>query len=164
VTTADGYLRITLPPLGGALLVPEPGQSLAAPAAPTGVSAVRSAGGAELDWGAPAGATAYTVWRSPVAGGGYVLAGTTATTTFTDPAAPATVVHYVVRAIDASGNVSPASTDIAAPAGPLPVASARPGASPSPEPPVAIVVIGLGGLGMAMFVAILWRRSRRAGR
>ena len=56
VTTADGYLRITLPPLGGALLVPEPGQSLAAPAAPTGVSAVRSAGGAELDWGAPAGA------------------------------------------------------------------------------------------------------------
>jgi glycosidase len=164
VTTADGYLRITLPPLGGALLVPEPGQSLAAPAAPTGVSAVRSAGGAELDWGAPAGATAYTVWRSPVAGGGYVLAGTTATTTFTDPAAPATVVHYVVRAVDASGNVSPASADIAAPAGPLPVASARPGASPSPEPPVAIVVIGLGGLGMAMFVAILWRRSRRAGR
>ena len=164
VTTADGYLRITLPPLGGALLVPEPGQPLMAPAAPTGVSAVRSAGGAELDWGAPAGATAYTVWRSPVAGGGYVLAGTTATTTFTDHAAPATVVHYVIRAIDASGNVSPASVDIAAPAEPLPVASARPGASSPAEPPVAIVVIGLGVLGIAMIVAILRRRSPRVGR
>jgi threonine dehydrogenase-like Zn-dependent dehydrogenase len=99
-----------------------------------------------------------------VAGGGYVRAGTTATTTFTDHAAPATVVHYVIRAIDASGNVSPASADTAAAAEPLPVASARPGASSPPEPPVAIVVIGLGVLGIAMIVAILRRRSPRVGR
>jgi hypothetical protein len=171
VTTAGGYLRITLPPLGGALLVPEPGQSLTAPVAPTGLGAVRSAGGAELTWGAPAGATAYTVWRSPVAGGGYVLAGTTSVATFMDQAAPAAATHYVIRAVDASGNVSPASADIALPAEPPPVPSAGP-AAPSAGPaargapvlPVALGVIVLGVLGIGISAAVLRRRRPSANR
>jgi len=164
VASADGHLRIVLPPLGGALLVPVPGQLLVAPDAPADLSAVRSDGGAVLGWSPQVGAISYTVWRSPVAGGGYVLAGTTSAPTFTDQAAPAAALHYVIRTIDAAGNVSPASDDVVAPAEPLPVPSARPGASSPPEPPVAIVVIVLGVLGMGMFVAILRRRSPRAGR
>ena len=164
VTSADGHLRLVVPPLGGALLVPVPGQPLVAPDAPADTTAVRSDGGAVLEWSPQAGAISYTIWRSPVAGGGYVLAGTTSATTFTDQAAPAAALHYVIRAIDASGNVSPASSDIVAPAEPTPVPSARPGASSPMEPLVAIVVIVLGVLAMGTFVALLRRRSPHAGR
>ncbi len=167
VTIAGGSLRITLPPLGGALLVPEPGQSLMGPVAPTGLAAVRSAGGAELTWEAPAGATAYTVWRSPVAGGGYVLAGTTSGASFTDQAAPAAAAHYVIRAVDASGNVSPASADIVllAERSPLPsvgppVPNAGPAAPGAPRLPLALGVVVLGVLGTA--ASILWRRRLTA--
>ncbi len=163
-TSADGHLHIALPPLGGALFVPEPGQLLAAPDAPDTLGAVRVAGGTALDWRAPAGAAAYTVWRSPVAGGGYVLAGTTSATTFTDDAAPATAVHYVIRAIDATGNVSATSADIVAPAQPLPAPSAGPGASAPLELPIIIVGIALVVFGAAVCVAIGRGRSSRAGR
>jgi hypothetical protein len=129
-----------------------------APSAPTGLGAVRSAGGARLDWIASAGATAYTVWRSPVAGGGYVLAGTASGTTYTDRAAPAAAAHYVIRAIDASGNVGPASADIALPVAPPPLPSAAPAAPGAPVLPVALGLIVLGLLGIGASGAILRRR------
>ena len=165
VTSAGGHLRIALPPRGGALLVPVPGQLLVAPDAPADLSAVRSDGATVLGWSPQAGAISYAVWRSPVAGGGYVLAGTTSATTFTDQAAPATAVHYVIRAIDATGNVSQASVDIVAPATPLIVPSAPPGASSPPEPPIiTIVAIALVAVGAAVSVAIRRRRSSGMGR
>ncbi len=171
VTSVNGHLRIALRPLGGVLLVPEPGQLLAAPPAPAALSAVRVAGGVALGWTAPAHATAYTVWRSPVAGGGYVLAGSTSATTFADHAAPATAVHYVIRAIDVVGNVSATSADIVAAARPasvpVPVAGAGPGVSNAPAvPELAIAVTGivLVLLGAGVYRAIRRRRSSGAGR
>ena len=168
VTSADGHLHVALPPLGGALLVPVAGQLLVAPDAPADLTAVRADGSAVLGWSPQPGAISYTVWRSPVAGGGYVLAGTTSATSFTDQAAPATALHYEIRAIDAMGNVSAASADIVAPAGQLPL----PGPAPSPGPvapaplelPVIIAGIVLVAFGAAVVVAILRRRSFRAGR
>lgn len=164
MTSADGHLHLVLPPLGGALLVPVPGQLLVAPDAPTDLSAVRSDGGLVLGWSPQVGAISYTVWRSPVAGGGYVLAGTASATTFTDRAAPAAAQHYVMRAIDATGNVSPASADVAAPAEPPPVPSAGPGASVPLDLPVIIAGIAIAAVGAAVLVAIVRRRSFRAGR
>ena len=164
VTSADGHLRIALPPLGGALLVPVPGQLLVAPDAPADLSAVRSDGGAVLDWSQQVGAVSYTVWRSPVAGGGYVLAGTTSSTTFTDPDAPAAVTHYVIRAIDAVGNVSATSADVVIAAGLPPVPAAGPGASAAPEPLRTIGAILLVLVGAGVALAIGRRRSSRGGR
>jgi glycosidase len=140
VTSADGHLVVVVPPVGGALLVPAAGQPLAATAAPTDLAAVRSAQGAELHWTAPAGASRYTVWRSPVAGGGYTLAGTTSATTFVDQAVPATAAHYVLRAIDAAGNVSPTSLDVAIEAQSLPVPAAGSGGSTGSGLPIAIAL------------------------
>jgi hypothetical protein len=167
VTSADGRLHIVLPPLGGALLVPVPGQLLVAPDAPADLSAARSDGGAALGWSPQVGAISYTVWRSPVAGGGYVLAGTTSATTFMDRAAPAPALHYVIRAIDAVGNVSAASADVVIAAEPSSVPSAGPGAPAEPvllEPLLAIgaillVLVVLLGAGIAFSI----RRRRSSG-
>ncbi len=164
VTSAGGHLRITLPALGGALLVPEPGQPLAAPAAPAGLTAVRSADGAELHWTAPAGAATYTVWRSPVAGGGYALAGTTSAMSFVDRAAPAAAVYYVVRAIDAAGNVGAFSADVVAAAQPSPLSGGAPGAPVGMELSIAILVIALVLAAAGMYLAIGRRRPTRGVR
>jgi hypothetical protein len=164
VTSAGGHLRFDLPALGGALLVPVPGQLLVAPDAPADLSAARSDGGVVLRWSPQVNASSYTVWRSPVAGGGYVLAGTTSATTFTDQAAPAAAQHYVMRAIDATGNVSQTSADVVAPAEPLPAPSAGQGAPVPLELPVIIAGIAVVAVGAAVLVAIVRRRSFRAGR
>ena len=164
VTSAEGHLRIALPPLGGALFVPVPGQLLVAPDAPADLSAVRSDGGAVLGWNPQVGATSYTVWRSPVAGGGYVLVGTTSATTFTDHEAPTTATHYVIRAIDSSGNVSATSADVEIAAGLPPVPTAGSGASAAPQPLLAIGVILLVLLGAGVGLLARRRRSPGAGR
>ena len=164
VTSAGGHLRFDLPALGGALLVPVPGQLLVAPDAPADLSAARSDGGVVLGWSPQVNAISYTVWRSPVGGGGYVLAGTTSATTFTDQAAPAATQHYVMRAIDAAGNVSAASADVVAPAEPGPVPNAGPEPTAPPELPVIIVGIAVVAVGAAVLVAIVRRRALRAGR
>ena len=167
VTSADGYLRIVLPPLGGALLVPVSGQLLVAPDASADLSAVRSDGGAVLGWSPQAGAVSYTVWRSPVAGGGYALVGTTSATTFTDQAAPATALHYVIRAIDAVGNVSATSADVVIAAGLPVVPSAGPGASAEPVSLLtigAILLVLLVLLGAGIAFSIGRHRSSGVGR
>lgn len=111
VTSAGGQVRIELSATGAALLVPEAGQDVTAPTAPPDVAATRTPDGVSLRWSASSGASSYTVWRSPVAGGGYVLAGEASGPSFVDAGAPAGAVHYVVRALDAAGNVSDASAD-----------------------------------------------------
>jgi hypothetical protein len=117
-----------------------------------------------LGWSPQVNAISYTVWRSPVGGGGYVLAGTTSATTFTDQAAPAATQHYVMRAIDAAGNVSSASADVVAPAEPGPVPNAGPEPTAPPELPVIVVGIAVVAVGAAVLVAIVRRRALRAGR
>ncbi len=160
VTSGAGHLSITLPPLGGALLVPEPGQPLVAPAPPAGLAAARSAGGVALHWVASAAAGTYTVWRSPVAGGGYTLVGTASSTAFVDTAAPAAAVHYVVRAIDAAGNVGLTSADVvvAALASPVPGGS---GTSAGMEAAIVILLLALALAGTGAYLVARRRRTTR---
>jgi hypothetical protein len=100
-------VAVELPAHGTALLITDPGQDLAAPAAPATLTAASDAQGVELAWEAVADAAGYRVWRSILAGGGYVAVGTVdgPTTTWTDAAVRnGTPVHYVVTAVDEAGN------------------------------------------------------------
>ncbi|HEY5274952.1 MAG TPA: hypothetical protein VIK38_00185, partial [Coriobacteriia bacterium] len=105
--------------------------------------------------------------RSPVAGGGYGLVGTTSATTFTDQTAPATALHYVIRAIDAMGNVSATSADVVIAAGLPVVPSAEPGASAEPVSLLtigAILLVLLVLLGAGIAFSIGRHRSSGVGR
>jgi hypothetical protein len=69
-----------------------------------------------LAWGAVGGAASYDVYRSPVRGGGYVKANGAAVTgtSFTDTGLRnARTYYYVVRALDAAGNQSGDSNEVA---------------------------------------------------
>ncbi|HZM22688.1 MAG TPA: alpha-amylase family glycosyl hydrolase, partial [Anaerolineales bacterium] len=76
------------------------------PAAPAGLN-VTSEGDSQvsLAWNSVAGAAGYNIYRSPVTGGGFVKAGSTTGTTFTDTdLRNAQTYFYVVTALD---SVSP---------------------------------------------------------
>ncbi|MEO8247091.1 MAG: alpha-glucosidase C-terminal domain-containing protein, partial [Chloroflexota bacterium] len=112
VEVADGAISVDLPARGAAVLLTAAGTDLAGPDAPGGLAADATTGRVTLHWEAAADATAYTVWRSLLAGGGYGVVGTVSGTTFED----ATVrngssYHYVVTAVDAAGNASPRSRE-----------------------------------------------------
>ena len=112
---ADGRLELTIAPRGIAVLLSEEGADLAPPDAPTGVTATATAGSVTLTWGASTDAVQYTVWRSVVAGGGYVAIGGGNATTYADASARnGTEYHYVVTASDATGNASSRSAEAAA--------------------------------------------------
>ncbi|HEY3083966.1 MAG TPA: alpha-amylase family glycosyl hydrolase [Candidatus Dormibacteraeota bacterium] len=114
-TTVAGKLHVHLNPMSGLLLLSRTAD-LVAPSAPTGL-AVTEQGNARvgLMWNAVAGAASYRVYRSPLPGGGYVLAGPATGTTFTDTAVQnARKYFYVVRALDAAGNESAASNEVTA--------------------------------------------------
>jgi fibronectin type 3 domain-containing protein len=98
---ANGAMSVTVPAGGGALLVLE-GTMAAPPAAVSDLAVTAtSASSVSLEWSASAGANEYDVLRSLVSGGGYALAGTTNTPSFTDTGlAVATAYHYVVVARD----------------------------------------------------------------
>jgi glycosidase len=114
-TWADGVLRLTLAPRGIAVLLSEVGSDLAPPDAPAGISATATAGSVTLSWDASADAVQYTVWRSVVAGGGYLAIGGGSATTYADVTARnGTQYHYVVTASDAADNASARSADAAA--------------------------------------------------
>lgn len=108
VTTTNGFITVTVPAMSGVVLVPQAGQDLTPPAAPLSLSANSASSVVVLNWNAPAQATAYSVYRSPVTGGGYVrLAQGLSSTAYTDT----TVVdgrayYYVITAHDAAGNES----------------------------------------------------------
>jgi hypothetical protein len=111
-----GTLSVSLPARSGTVLATGT-IDLAAPAAPALQSADEGEGQVELTWGPAAGAAAYNVYRSPVSGGGYVKANGAPVggTSFTDTGlVNGRLYHYVVRALDAAGNESPASNELAA--------------------------------------------------
>jgi len=90
---------------------------LTAPAAPTGLAAEAGSRHVSLSWSAVAGATGYTVYRSPLTGGGYVKAnGSPLTgTSFDDTGLDnGRTYYYVVRALDAAGNESDPSNEVSA--------------------------------------------------
>ncbi len=132
-TTADGHLAISLPPNGWALLVAAPGQDLTAPSAPASlVGSAAPERGIELTWAAGADAARYELLRSPLEGGLFERIGATEGTTFRDPNVRSDETWtYVVRAIDAAGNVGRASDEVSvlAPSPPIPSAG---GASSGP--------------------------------
>jgi glycosidase len=114
-TSSGGHLTLTLPALGGAVLLSNAGQDLTPPAAPSGLSATEGSQQVGLIWSAVAGAASYKVYRSPLRGGGYLFLGTTTGTTYTDTGLTnAKNYHYVVTALDSLGNESGWSNGVAA--------------------------------------------------
>jgi glycosidase len=114
-TSAGGELVVTVPALGGSVLVADAGQDLVGPVAPSSLAATAGNGTVALSWAVAAGASSYNVYRSPVTAGGYELVGTTSATTFSDATVRnGTRYFYVVRALDAAGNEGPASNEAAA--------------------------------------------------
>ena len=104
---------IQLPPLSGILLVGS--GDLTPPAAPTGLAATEGSGHVALAWNAVPAAAGYRVYRSPLPGGGYVQLGETAGTGFDDTGLQnGRTFYYVVRALDAAGNESGDSNEVAA--------------------------------------------------
>jgi glycosidase len=114
-TVSGGELVVSVPALG-AVVLDTGATDLTPPAAPAGLAiASEGDGRVGLSWSPTDGAASYAVYRSPVTGGGYVLAGTSATTSFTDTGLRnARSVYYVVRALDAAGNESIPSNEIRA--------------------------------------------------
>ena len=106
-TVKDAYLAsIKAPGFGGG---GGSGGDSQPPTAPTNLAAtVTTATSVSLSWTASTddvGVAGYDVYR------GSTLAGTTAGTTFTDSGlSPATAYTYTVKAYDAAGNLSPASS------------------------------------------------------
>jgi len=110
----DASVSVEMAAHGAAVLITDPGQDLAPPAAPATLAASAAAGAVELRWDAVEDAAGYTVWRSVLAGGGYQVVGSADrdATTFTDRGARNGVLaHYVVTAFDAAGNVGPRSPE-----------------------------------------------------
>ncbi len=92
----------------------ENGGGCTPPPAPTGVTATAvSQTQINVSWTASAGATSYSIFRSTTSGGPYSLAGTSATTSFSDTGLTCnTTYYYVVTASNgtcASGNSAQAS-------------------------------------------------------
>jgi cellulose 1,4-beta-cellobiosidase len=96
---------------------------LAAPVAPTGLSATPGDAQVALSWSASAFATSYDVKRATDIGGPYDVIGTTAAPTFNDSdgLANGSTYYYVVAAIGAGGPSSDTSPVSATPFGPMPL-------------------------------------------
>jgi len=110
-TVKDGYLTsIKAPGFGGG--GGTGGGDTTPPSAPANLAATTTATSVSLSWTASTdnvGVTGYNVYR------GSTLAGTASGTTFTDSAlTPATAYTYTVKAYDAAGNVSSASSPVTA--------------------------------------------------
>jgi glycosidase/fibronectin type 3 domain-containing protein len=68
-----------------------------------------------LAWNSVSGATGYSVYRSPLSGGGFVKVGDVAGTSFTDTGLQnARTYFYVVTALDNAGNESENSNEVSA--------------------------------------------------
>ncbi|GAA1662334.1 alpha-amylase family glycosyl hydrolase [Fodinicola feengrottensis] len=112
VTSAAGVVTASVPPMTAQVLVATPGQDLTPPPAPQRVSGSPAAAGrVSLRWSTVTGASRYEVWRSPLSGGGYERVGVVAGPSFVDT--PDSRAHYVVRAVDAAGNIGAQSAETA---------------------------------------------------
>ena len=78
--------------------------------APANLTATPGNATVALAWTASAGATSYTVKRATTSGGPYTVQGSTAATTFNDPATNGTTYFYIVTAT-AAGFESPPSNE-----------------------------------------------------
>ncbi|MCB1151316.1 hypothetical protein KDK88_07185 [bacterium] len=117
------------------------------PGAPLQLAGVLQGVDVVLTWSADpavpdlAGYRVYRGTSSAVAPGAPWYVGTSADTTFTDPAPPAGPVHYIVTAVDVHGNESDKSNEVALESvtgvdgGGLPAAFALAGARPNPFNP-----------------------------
>jgi chitodextrinase len=112
-----------------------------APSAPAGLTAAPGDGRVDLAWRASTdnvGVAGYRVYRDAA------FAGSTASPAFADAGLANGVPHtYHVRAVDAAGNLSPASASVAAAAqapAPAPDPAPLPQPEPVPPPPPADVV------------------------
>lgn len=128
VAVTDGSLTLALrasldyPAISGIEVLCEgacPDPDRTAPAAPTGLAATSSDAGMALDWdnNREADVAGYNVYRSATEGGAFAKLNSTllAASRYDDAAAPAGATSfYKVEAVDASGNVSGASTASAA--------------------------------------------------
>ncbi|HEX5591381.1 MAG TPA: alpha-amylase family glycosyl hydrolase [Candidatus Limnocylindrales bacterium] len=114
-TSAGGEVVVTVPALGGVVLVANAGQDLTGPAAPTNLVATAGNAVVDLGWTGVAGAAGYEIYRSPVTAGGYERVGSSAGTAFADTTVEnGRRYYYVVRARDAAGNVGATSNEAAA--------------------------------------------------
>ncbi len=92
--------------------------NIAAPAAPTGLSASPRNGQVALAWNASTGATSYNVKRSTTSGSGYTTLSSPTTTAYNDTtAANGTIYYYVVSAVGAGGESANSSQVSATPLG-----------------------------------------------
>ncbi len=115
VSASAGVLTFDLAPFSAAVWLPVAGQDLTAPPAPDGLAAVEGSGQVGLSWNPASSAAVYRIYRSPVSGGGYVQVGKSNSTSFTDSGlVNGQAVYYVVRALDAAGNLGPASAEASA--------------------------------------------------
>jgi glycosidase/fibronectin type 3 domain-containing protein len=115
VTVADGAVEVTVPAMGTAVLLTDPGADLVPPAAPTSPTAAASPGGVSLTWSAATDAAGYRVLRSLVSGGGFAIVGQTDGLSFVDRTARnGTSYHYAIVAVDAAGNPGPRSEEVEA--------------------------------------------------
>jgi hypothetical protein len=182
IVVAGGALHVDLPALAGAVLVPVPGQDMAPPAVPGGLAAAAASDGSvAVSWDAVEGAGGYRLWRSPLAGGLYepVAMPVAGTSAWGDRPGPGSW-HYVVQALDGTGNASARSAEVAVgvvaptaaptapggtggPAGPS-AAPSEGDANPSIDPAFAVlaVVVALGALGLVAGAAATRRARRRA--
>jgi fibronectin type 3 domain-containing protein len=115
-TAAGGQLAVAVGPMSGVVLATG-AIDLQPPAAPAGLQVTSEGSGqVTLGWSAVGGAAGYNVYRSPLRGGGYVKAnGAPVTgTSFTDTGLEnARTYYYVTRALDAAGNESGDSNEVA---------------------------------------------------
>jgi fibronectin type 3 domain-containing protein len=117
VVVSGGVATVELPALSG-LLLSTGTVDLAPPSAPANLH-VTSEGDSrvELAWNAVSGAAGYNLYRSPLAGGGWVRANSSPLTgtTFADTGLDnARRYFYVVRAFDSQGNESANSNQVEA--------------------------------------------------
>jgi len=114
VTVAGGAISVALNPRSGVLLM-SGNVDLAPPRAPLALHVTGEGNGeVSLVWTAPAGAASYNVYQSPVSGGGYVKVASVPTVTTTATISGltnGTISHFVVKAVDASGNESGPSNE-----------------------------------------------------
>jgi glycosidase/fibronectin type 3 domain-containing protein len=116
-TVANGAVEVTLPAMSGLLLATGT-VDLTPPAAPANLR-VTAEGDSQISlaWNAVAGAAGYNIYHSPLSGGGWVkvngspLSGTSYTDT---GLTNARTYYYMVRALDAAGNESATSNQVAA--------------------------------------------------
>lgn len=115
VAAVGGVLNLDLPALSAVVLLPAPGQDLIPPAASTNLSAAGGDGEVDLNWSGAPGAAGYQIYRSPVTGGGYLLIAEVTGTDYTDlDVVNGRRYYYVVRAVDAAGNLGPNSNEASA--------------------------------------------------